>query len=163
MSPATRTIDLERRIRARPETVFAFFTDPEKYRLWQGIGASLEPHPGGRYQVDYTRQLHVRCCGRYLVVEPPHRIVFTWGWDPEPGLPLGIGEVSPDSTTVEITLVPDGEETILRLRHSGLPTEEAETMHGAQWPIYLDRLATAVAGGDPGPDQVYMMLEGGNV
>ena len=75
--------------------------------------------------------------------------------------PPGITEVLPESTTVEITLVPDGEDTVLRLRHSGLPTEEAETMHGAQWPIYLDRLATVVAGGDPGPDQVNMMLEGG--
>ena len=116
MSPETRTIELERRIRARPETVFAFFTEPEKYRLWQGIDASLEPHAGGRYQVDYARQLHVRCQGRYLVVDPPRRIVFTWGWDPTPSLPPGIIEVLPESTTVEITLVSDGDDTIVNLQ-----------------------------------------------
>jgi uncharacterized protein YndB with AHSA1/START domain len=118
MSPQAGTIELERRIRARPEVVFAFFTDPEKYRLWQGVAASLEPVPGGRYHVDFTPRGGAR--GHYLVVEPPRRLAFTWGWafsgDPERGrvLPLGIEEVLPDSTTVEITLVPDGEGTILQ-------------------------------------------------
>ena len=30
-------IELERRIAAPPEIVFAYFTDPERYRLWQGV------------------------------------------------------------------------------------------------------------------------------
>ena len=30
------TGELEVRIRARPETVFEFFTDPEKMRRWKG-------------------------------------------------------------------------------------------------------------------------------
>jgi hypothetical protein len=32
--------------------------------------------------------------------------------------------VPPGSTTVEITLTPDGDGTILRLRHLGLPNEK---------------------------------------
>jgi uncharacterized protein YndB with AHSA1/START domain len=143
--------------------VFAFFTDPEKYRLWQVIAASLEPVPGGRYHVDFTRRGGAR--GRYLVVEPPRRIVFSGGWafvsDPGHGMiaPPGIEEVLPGSTTVEITLVPDGDGTIVRLRHSGLPSEAARTIHGTQWPIELDRLATAATGNDAGADPVYVMFD----
>jgi uncharacterized protein YndB with AHSA1/START domain len=32
VSPETSIIEMERRIAARPEIVFAFLTDPEKYR-----------------------------------------------------------------------------------------------------------------------------------
>ena len=40
----TRTGRIEREIRveARPETVFAFFTDPEKYVRWKGRHAQLD-------------------------------------------------------------------------------------------------------------------------
>jgi len=163
MSPEASTIEIERRIAARPEIVFAFFTDPEKYCRWQGIAASLEPVPGGRYHVDFTSRGGAR--GRYLVVDPPRRIVFTWGWafsgDPARGMipPPGIAEVLPGSTTVEITLEPDGDGTLVRLRHSGLPSDAARTIHGTQWPIYLDRLATAATGGDAGADPVHMMFD----
>ncbi len=158
-----RAVRLERRIRARPETVFAFFTDPEKYRLWQGIAATLEPVPDGVLQVDFAPG--VRMSGRYLVLDPPRRLVFTWGIEPAcdlppemHGLPPGIGEVSPGSTTVEITLVAEGDETILRVEHTGLPTEDAERMHGTYWAIYLDRMAIAALGGDAGSDPVYAIV-----
>ena len=37
------------RIEARPETVFAFFTDPAKMVQWKGVDALLDPRPGGLY------------------------------------------------------------------------------------------------------------------
>ena len=50
-----------------------------------------------------------------------------------------------------MTLMPDGEATILRLVHRDLPADE-RAEHQGGWNHYLPRLATAAAGGDPGPD-----------
>jgi uncharacterized protein YndB with AHSA1/START domain len=79
------------------------------------------------------------------VVEPPSRLVFTWGWE-------GDGDLPPGSSTVEITLIPDGDDTLVRLRHTGLPTQESRTLHAAGWDHYLGRLARAAAGRYPGLD-----------
>jgi len=78
-------------------------------------------------------------------VSPPHKVTYTWGWEDD-GNP-----VPPGSSTVEITLTADGDDTIVRLVHRGLPLEAVEP-HAAGWRHYLARLATAGAGGDPGPD-----------
>jgi uncharacterized protein YndB with AHSA1/START domain len=83
--------------------------------------------------------------GRYLVVDPPRRLVLTWGWEGNQHLP-------PGSSTVEITLEPDGEGTIVRLRHTGLPDDELRQQHREGWVRYLDRLSVAASGGDPGPE-----------
>ena len=45
-------VEREVRIAARPETVFEFFTDPDKMVLWKGREADLDPQPGGIYRVE---------------------------------------------------------------------------------------------------------------
>ncbi len=136
-------IELETRVAARPELVFAYFVQPELYRRWKGTAAELDPRPGGLYRVVMPTG-HI-VVGEYVLVEPPSRVVFTWGWEGNPDLP-------PGSTTVEITLVPDGEGTIVRLRHGGLPDDYWREQHVGGWRRYLDRLTVAGAGGEPGPD-----------
>ena len=39
-------IVVERYIKARPETVFTFFTDPDRWLLWQGVAGQVEARPG---------------------------------------------------------------------------------------------------------------------
>ena len=73
-------IELERRIAAPPATVFAYFTDPERYLLWQGVAAELDPRPGGVFRVTQNDSGYI-ARGEYLEVEPPTRVVFTWGWE----------------------------------------------------------------------------------
>ncbi len=58
----------------------------------------------------------------------------------------------PGSSTVEIELSPSARGTTLRLWHRNLPGPEAASAHGAGWDHYLERLALAAAGGDPGTD-----------
>lgn len=53
---------------------------------------------------------------------------------------------------MEITLTPEEEFTVVRVRHSGFPSDERRAMHQAGWNRYLDRLAVTGSGGDPGPD-----------
>ena len=75
-------------------------------------------------------------------LDPPRRVVFTWGWE-------GNDDVPPGSSTVEVTLTPDGEATILRLVHRDLP-EEQRAEHDGGWKHFLPRLADAAARGEPG-------------
>jgi uncharacterized protein YndB with AHSA1/START domain len=136
-------VEREVRIAARPETVFAFFTEPEKMVRWKGLVAQLEPQPGGRYRVTVNEQ--AVATGEYVEVTPFTRVVFTWGWEGHPIVP-------PGTSTVEVTFEPDGDETIVRLVHRDIPTEEEVANHASGWEHYLARLVVAAAGGDPGPD-----------
>lgn len=136
-------LEIETRVRARPETVFAFFTDAALYRRWKGQDAELDPRPGGLYRVQMPGNATAE--GSFLIIEPPHRVVFTWGW-------VGNAEVPPGSTTVEVTFTLDGEETVVHLAHLGLKTESSRDEHAAGWHHYLARLTVAAGGGDPGPD-----------
>ena len=131
----------EIRIQARPETVYEFLTDPDKMARWKGTSAELDPRPGGIYRVEIGRTIVV---GQYVELEPPRRVVFTWGWE-------GNDAVPPGSSTVEVTLTPDGDGTILRLVHRDLPAA-ARAEHDGGWAHFLPRLEIAAAGGDPGPD-----------
>jgi uncharacterized protein YndB with AHSA1/START domain len=134
----------EIRIDAKPETVYAYFVDPEKMRRWKGTNVTLDPRPGGVYAVDINALARAR--GEYVELVPYSRIVFTWGWEGE-----GVA-VPPGSTRVEVDLLPDGDGTLLRLVHRGLPTQHESEQHTHGWGHFLSRLAIAAAGGDPGPD-----------
>ena len=76
---------------------------------------------------------------------PNEKVVFTFGWE-EKDHPI-----PPGSTTLEITLHPEGDKTRVRLVHRGLPADAVED-HGHGWAHYLERLAIAATGGDAGPD-----------
>ena len=150
-STARGVIELERRIKAPPETVFSYFTDPDRYRQWLGVDAEVDPRPGGLFRVTTTgRSRHV-ARGEYVEVDPPHRVVFTWGWEQADSLVDGQAGLLPGTTTVEVVLMADGDSTILRMRHSGLPTEPACRIHDWGWDLTLGRLEVVAAGGDPGP------------
>lgn len=143
MTPVeTNVVVREIRIAARPETIFSFFTDPAKMVLWKGRQAKIDPRPGGVYRVEMNAKY--TALGEFVEVVPYQRIVFTWGWE-------GGNPVPPGSSTVEIALIPDGDGTIVRLTHKDLPAE-ARDSHREGWEHYLERLAQAAAGKDPGPD-----------
>jgi uncharacterized protein YndB with AHSA1/START domain len=141
-------VERQVRIAARPETVFDFLTDPEKHALWMGRRVELDVRPGGIYLVEINDQSTAK--GEFIEIVSPSRVAFTFGWD---GQEAGSGEhgVRPGSSRVEIALAPDGDGTLVTLRHFDLP-EDARAMHGQGWELYLARLETAASGGDPGPD-----------
>ena len=136
-------VEKEVRIAAPPETVFSFLTDPSKMTRWTGRSAFLDPRPGGIYRVDINGRDIAR--GQYVEVVPYSWVVFTWGWEGEDS------PVPPGSSTVEVTLIPDGPGTIVRLRHTELPPDQRDA-HSSGWDHYMPRLRIAAGGGDPGPD-----------
>jgi uncharacterized protein YndB with AHSA1/START domain len=131
------------RIAATPETVFAFFVDPAKMARWMGSRIEVDPRPGGTYALDINPQARAR--GQFTEVVPPSRVVFTFGWDGDTSVP-------PGSSTVEVTLTPDGDGTQVRLVHRGLMAGQTREQHQQGWQHYLARLGVAAAGGEPGPD-----------
>lgn len=146
MTPTeTNAVEREVRVAARPETIFPFFTEPELMTRWMGVSAEADPRPGGIYRVHVDGMSHV-ARGEFVEVSAPERVVFTWGWE------SGDSPVRPGSSTVEVTLTPDGDHTIVRLVHSDLPSRESAEAHTTGWDHYLERLQIAGAGGDPGPD-----------
>ena len=133
----------EVQIAAPPATVFAFLTDPEKIMRWMGTEATLEPHPGGLYLLNVNGMV---ARGEFTEVVPVHRLAYTFGWEARENVPPGSG-------LIEIDLIEEGDGTLLRMTHSGLPSAEECASHEKGWTHYLARLAIAAAGGDPGPDR----------
>jgi uncharacterized protein YndB with AHSA1/START domain len=131
------------RIAARPETVFAFFVDPEKMMRWMGRAVTLDPRPGGIYRCDINGQ--AIACGEYVEVTPFSRVVFTFGWESADVTP------TPGQSTVEILLIPEGDSTLLRLRHLGLSAAERPA-HGEGWDHFLPRLVSAAEARDTDAD-----------
>jgi uncharacterized protein YndB with AHSA1/START domain len=135
-------IDKEVKIAAPQEQVFQFLIDPKKMSRWMGQNVALDPRPGGKYRIDLNgRNIMV---GEFVEVEAPSKVVMTFGWEGDDAVP-------PGSTRLEFQLSSEGEETTLRLRHYGLSPERAES-HTEGWIHYMERLAVAAVGDDPGPD-----------
>jgi uncharacterized protein YndB with AHSA1/START domain len=149
MQSTTETIAIEREltIAASPETVWGFLVDPDKATRWMGQTAELDARAGGTYRVAVVPG-HT-ASGEFVEVDPPRRLVHTWGWEPGEE---GANPVPPGSSTIEYELIPEGNGTKLRFTHRGLPTKEAGESHEHGWDHYFARLAVAASGGDPGPD-----------
>ena len=148
---AERTVEIEHRVKGTAEEAFVYFTDAGKHAEWQGAWVDLDPRPGGEYVVHFNEQSRIR--GEFIEIDPPKRIVLAWGYESESQFPMrGMRDVPPSSTTVEISFVEDGDETIIHLRHTGLPTEGASDFTTFGWTRYLDRLEIVTRGESPGPD-----------
>ena len=136
-----RVVNIEREIfiAASPETVFRFFVEPALMARWFGEQHTLDPRPGGIFRVDVSAGNIAH--GTYTEVIPPRRIAFTWGWEGRDDLP-------PGGSLVEIEFVAQNRGTLLRLRHSGLPTTAEAPFtpdkHRRRWSRYLARLKRAV-------------------
>jgi uncharacterized protein YndB with AHSA1/START domain len=135
--PYTTEIDID----APVEDVFRHLTDPSHMIRWMGQHAALDPTPGGTFHLDING---VPVRGHYRTVDPPHRIVVTWGVAGSPDLP-------PGTTEVEFTLTATATGTRLRLEHRNLPDSQ-KPVHATGWPHFLTRLQLTAAGHGPGPD-----------
>jgi uncharacterized protein YndB with AHSA1/START domain len=117
------------RIEAVPEAVFPYLIEPDLMIRWIGEWADLQPEPGGVFALDINKT-PVR--GEFVEIDPPRRVVFTWGVAGKDALP-------PGSTTVEIVLTADGDQTLVELFHHDLPANEFDG-HFEGWTNMLARL-----------------------
>lgn len=133
-------------IAASPETVWGLLTDQNEATRWMGRSAEFDLRAGGTYRVEVIPGHTAR--GEFVEIDPPHRLVYTWGWETGGSK----DSVPPGSSTIEFELEPKGAGTLLHFRHAGLPSAESADSHAHGWDHYFARLATAAAGGDPGVD-----------
>ena len=87
VAPDDRTLRLERTFRAPPARVFAAWTEAEHLARWFLPDNRVQPRwsidlrVGGAWAVALSgnpRGLAVS--GRYLEIDPPRRLSFTWAW-----------------------------------------------------------------------------------
>lgn len=136
------TVKKEIFIECRPETLYSFFTDPDKLVRWMGRHVLLEPSIGGKYRIDINGS--DIAMGEYKELVPNEKVVMTWGWEKSKLVP-------PGSSTVEFKLIPRDNGTLLVLTHYGLPASETES-HLQGWTHYTARIQQLGQGQDPGVD-----------
>src|SRR4249919_18532 len=84
------TLRLWYRFEATPERVFAAWTRPEALRLWwcpagwHPAAIEVDLRLGGSYRLSMHRAIGappVTVHGRFIEIEPPVKLVYTWKWD----------------------------------------------------------------------------------
>ena len=142
---ARPSLTLTRRLRARPEKVYAAWTEPENLVRWFGPGqvkpgttqAELDVRSGGRYRISFTRDdgEYFEAGGIYREVVPNERLVFTWAWHSTPER----------ESLVTITLKPDSAGTLMIFHHAQFFDETARDNHQRGWTSFFEKLDSFVA------------------
>ena len=122
-------------IEAPRTIVFEFFQDQDRWASWWGAGSTIDPTPGGRAYIRLPGGVEVS--GEVLEVNPPERLVFTYGF--VSGDPIG-----PGASRVTITLEAVGSDTRLHLLHE-FEDEKVRDEHVQGWRFQLSLFANAVA------------------
>lgn len=125
-----------------PDAAFALITEPERLRRWKTVAARVDLRVGGDYR--WTVTPGHTAMGTFTEIEPGKRIVYSWGWEGDAGLP-------PGASTVTVTLEAVEGGTSVQLVHEGL-TGQQEAGHAEGWKHFLERLVLAATSGDAGPD-----------
>lgn len=136
---------LERTLNASPKEVFDAWTKADLLEKWFAPTddfsvkvTDLEVREGGHYRVEMIEkggEVHP-VHGQYRTIEPPHRLVMTWGWE---------AEDLPDSlVTIELAETDDGR-TLLTLTHEKFPTAEIQEQSLAGWQGCVARLERVFA------------------
>ncbi|MCJ7996612.1 SRPBCC family protein [Rhizobium cremeum] len=142
------TLKIERILPGSAERVWSYLTDGELRRKWLAAGTmqmnagtpfelvwrndELTDPPGKRPDAFPEEQ---RMQSRIIEVDPPRRLVFSWGER---------GEVS-------FTLEPKGSEVLLTVIHRRISDRTNEIMIGAGWHMHLEVLAAVLSGGRSEP------------
>jgi uncharacterized protein YndB with AHSA1/START domain len=122
-------------IKAKPETVFRFFTDSARWAGWWGAGSTIDARPGGKMYIRHPNG--VETLGDVLEVREPERIVFTYGFASGKPIP-------PGSSRVTIRLEPDEGGTRLNLLHEFAESGPRDE-HVQGWRFQLSVFGNAVA------------------
>lgn len=137
---ATATVQVSRRIAARPEQVYDAWLNAGHAGRWlfrtpdgELARCEIDARVGGRFRIDERRGGELaEHHGEYVELDRPSRLAFDF-WT----------SFSDERTRVTIDIAPDGEGTMLTLTHEGVWTDwQARTRQG--WTMILDNLARAL-------------------
>jgi len=152
-SAATAVVHVTRELRASREEVFRTWTDPDLFKRWftppgnASVTADLDVRPGGSYRIALERTPMVPgtsyIVGSYLEVDPPERLVFTFGWEDPPPVD-GLGDLETLDSRVTVRFRDLGGSTEVSITHERLDTSELRAFHRWGWETTLDQLARIV-------------------
>jgi len=132
------TLVVRRRINATPAKLFAAWTQPDLLVCWwgpQGVAcptAEIDLRVGGSYRIanQFPDGKVVWIGGVFEVVEPPHRLAYTWKLESQ--------NSSPERVTV--CFEAHGSQTEVIVTHERIPSESAKVSHEHGWAGCLDGL-----------------------
>jgi uncharacterized protein YndB with AHSA1/START domain len=137
-------LEMRRSIRASPQRLFEAWTTPAQLVAWWGpegvrcTQAEVDARPGGHYAIHNElpdgRVLVIR--GAFKIVEPPHRLVYTWTVDGATG-PGPVEQVS-------VQFVARGDSTEVVVVHERILDEVVRDQHALGWTGCLEGLAAYV-------------------
>jgi len=87
------------------------------------VGGTLQLATGGGDPSGLLR-------GRFVIVDPPERLRYTWRWGS-----------SAEETLVDVGFTPAGTATVVAVEHRGFLDEASRATHLNGWVTYLDGLA----------------------
>ncbi len=141
----TRTFD------ATPERVFAAWTNPEQFGQWFGpramhtIACDLDARVGGAWRLmaegenvpgrNQPGRVRPTVSGKYLEVEPPGRLVFTWAWHEKDDFASPRGQES----IVTVLFKAAGDKTEMIFTKAVLKDEESVAAHRRGWTESFDK------------------------
>ncbi len=142
-------LHVSRDIDAAPSRVFEAWTSPDQIVRWWGGGgvtcpeAEVDLRPGGSYRIANAAPdgTMTWITGRFDVVDPPHRLTYTWTVE-VPGQDAS-AQGPPSVVVVEFQPLDSG--TRVTIAHSRIPTSDARQMFGAGWNGCLDGLRALLA------------------
>jgi uncharacterized protein YndB with AHSA1/START domain len=136
---ATITLVVRRTIHATAGELFGAWTQPEHLKRWWGprhvrcVDAEIDLRVGGTYRIG--NQLPdgklLWIFGEFEVVDPPHKLVYTWRVDPQ----------SHVSERVAVQFEPQGDATEVIVVHERIPNAAMRDKHQQGWDGCLDGLA----------------------
>ncbi|TDT16094.1 uncharacterized protein YndB with AHSA1/START domain [Ilumatobacter fluminis] len=126
---AVDDVDLEFELPAPSDVVFEYLTRIDLLTTWWPTGGRTDPREGGEYVLEWDGP-GVTLRGRYVVVDPPARLQFTWSWDHDD-----------DESVVSIELMSSSvDSTSMRIRQTASSVEERDG-YVEGWTHFVGRLA----------------------
>jgi uncharacterized protein YndB with AHSA1/START domain len=139
---APPTIEVRRTIRAPRQRVFDAWTKADQLKTWHAPGpmtvslAEIDLRPGGAYRIHMREPdgKEHRVSGVYREVDPPKKVVYTWGWE---------GDHVVKDSVVTIEFHERGDATEVVLTHAGIFDDQERGSHEKGWTAIMDKLESA--------------------
>jgi glutathione S-transferase len=146
MSTTNDTLQISRLIKAPRERVFAAFSTGDAVKKWFGppdgeiLESTMDFRVGGKYRIKINspRMGVMAVSGTYREIIELEKIVYTWKWEDDEDWENIESLVCFDFTV-------SGDETELKITHTGFPVAESRENHTHGWTVCLERLDALLA------------------
>lgn len=138
------SFQVRRTIRAPRQRVFDAWTKADELKAWHAPGpavvsfSEIDLREGGEYRIHMRGPdgTEYRVSGIYREIDPPRKIVYTWGWD---------GDHPVKDSVVTLEFHDRGNATEVVLTHA-IAHDEERRGHEQGWTAIMDKLEATYSG-----------------